>query len=116
VDDELRKVGVNAYVCWQASRYSVPWQVVERSVWLRERAGDSEVHYGEQRIATHNKTLREHPTVTQPEHHRGIPRIAGAERKILIHIQNMARQWVRTKRAFAQVQCIFWPCDIPLYS
>ena len=90
VDDELRKVGRDAYVCWQGSRYSVPWQFVGRSVWVRERAGDVEVHYGEQRIAAHSKTPREHLTVTQPEHHRGIPSTARAERKILIHLQNMA--------------------------
>jgi hypothetical protein len=89
-DDELRKVGRDAYVSWQGSRYSVPWQFVGRSVWVRERAGDVEVHYGEQKIAAHNKTLREHLTSTQPEHHRGIPTSARAERKILIHIQSMA--------------------------
>ena len=90
VDDELRKVGRDAYVCWHGSRYSVPWQFVGRSVWVREQAGDVEVHYGEQRIATHNKTLRKHLTITQPKHHRGIPTTSRAERKILIHIQHMA--------------------------
>jgi len=90
VEDELRKVGRDAYVCWQGSRYSVPWQFVGRSVWVHERAGDVEVHYGGQKIAAHNKTLREHLTITQPEHHRGIPTSARAERKILIHLQNMS--------------------------
>jgi hypothetical protein len=27
VDDQLRKVARDAYVSWQASRYSVPWAV-----------------------------------------------------------------------------------------
>jgi transposase len=90
VDDELRKVGRDAYVSWQGSRYSVPWEFAGREVWVHERSGDVEVHYGEQRIAAHSKTSREHLTVTQPEHHRGIPSGARAERKILIHIQAMA--------------------------
>ena len=80
LDDELRKVGRDAYV---------PWQFAGREVWVHERSGDVEVHYGEQRIAAHNKTPREHLTATQPEHHRGIPTGARAERKILIHIQDM---------------------------
>jgi transposase len=90
VDNELRKVGRDAYVSWQGSRYSVPWQFAGRDVWVHERSGDVEVHYGEQRIAAHSKTLREHLTVIQPEHHRGIPSGARSERKILIHIQDMA--------------------------
>jgi hypothetical protein len=34
--------------------------------------------------------LREHLTITQPEHHRGIPTSARTERKILIYLQNMS--------------------------
>jgi transposase len=90
VDDELRKVGRDAFVSWQGSRYSVPWQFAGREVWVHEQSGDVEVHYGEQRIAAHSKTAREHLTATQPEHHRGIPSGARAERKILIHIQDIA--------------------------
>jgi len=89
-DDELRKVGRDAYVSWQGSRYSVPWQFAGRSVWVREQCGDIQVHYGEQCIAAHRKTPRGHLTATQPEHHRGIPPGARVERKILIHIQSTA--------------------------
>ena len=32
VDDELRKVARDAYVSWQGSRYSVPWEYAGRSV------------------------------------------------------------------------------------
>jgi len=32
-DDELRKVARDAYVSWQGSRYSVPWQYVGQQVW-----------------------------------------------------------------------------------
>jgi hypothetical protein len=62
VDDELRKVGRDAFVSWQGSRYSVPWQFAGREVWAHEQSGDVEVHYGGQRIARHSKTPREHLT------------------------------------------------------
>lgn len=90
VDEELRKVGRDAYVSWKGSRYSVPWQFAGRSVWVREQCGDVQVLYGEQCIAVHNRTSHRHLTATQPEHHRGIPLGARPERKILIHIQSTA--------------------------
>ena len=90
LNDELRKVGRDAYVCWQGSRYPVPWQFASREVWVHEQSGNVEVHYGEQRIAAHSKTPREHLTVTQADHHSGIPGTARSERKTLIHIQDMA--------------------------
>ena len=46
VDDELRKVARDAYVSWQGSRYSVLWEYAGRSVWVRDRGGAVEVHYG----------------------------------------------------------------------
>ena len=51
LDDELRKVARDAYVSWQASRYSVPWQYAGKEVWVREHGVDVEVHYGGERIA-----------------------------------------------------------------
>jgi len=90
VDDELRKVARDAYVSWQGSRYSVPWAYAGRSVWVRERGNDVEVHYGRDRIAAHSQARAKHLVVTQPEHHRGIPLGARQEHKILIHIQNTA--------------------------
>ena len=35
VDGELRKVARDAYIDWQGSRYSVPWQYVGKEVWVR---------------------------------------------------------------------------------
>jgi hypothetical protein len=90
VDDELRRVARDAYVSWRSSRYSVPWQYAGRSVWVRERLGEVEVHYGRERIATHEKAARKHGIVTQSEHHRGIPLGSRNERKILIHLQGTA--------------------------
>jgi len=90
IDDELRKVARDAYVSWQGSRYSVPWEYAGRSVWVRERGRDVEVQYGRERIAVHSQAQRKHAVVTQTEHHRGIPLGARQERKILIRIQDTA--------------------------
>jgi hypothetical protein len=38
-DDELRKVARDAYVSWQGSRYSVPWQYVGQQVWAHSEGG-----------------------------------------------------------------------------
>jgi len=90
IDDELRKVARDAYVSWQGSRYSVPWEYAGRSVWVRECGCDVEVQYGRERIAVHSQAQRKHAVVTQTEHHRGIPFGARQERKILIRIQDTA--------------------------
>lgn len=90
-DDELRQVARDAYVSWQANRYSVPWQYVGKEVWVREQANQVEVHYGSERIAVHARAARRHQVITQRLHHDGIP--LGATNgggKILIHMREMA--------------------------
>ena len=90
-DDELRKVARDAYVSWQASRYSVPWQYVGKEVWVRERGADVEVHCGGQRIAVHSRAERRHQVVTHAPHHAGIPlggnKVGG---KILVEMRETA--------------------------
>lgn len=90
MDDELRKVARDAYVSWRGSRYSVPWEYVGRSVWVRDCGRDVEVHFGRDRIAVHSQAARKHMVLTQAEHHQGIPLGARAETKILIRIQDTA--------------------------
>lgn len=90
IDDELRKVARDAYVSWQGSRYSVPWEYAGRSVWVRECGREVEVHCGRERIALHSQAPRRHVVVTQADHHRGIPLGARHERKILVRIQDTA--------------------------
>lgn len=90
-DDELRKVARDAYVSWQASRYSVPWEYAGKQVGVRDRGDDVEIRYGAQRIATHALAPRKHAIVTQPEHHKGIP--LGGQRpdaKTLVHPRQSA--------------------------
>jgi hypothetical protein len=91
VEGELRKVARDAYVDWQGSRYSVPWQYAGKEVWVREVAGEVEAHDGRARIATHTKAQRKHDVVTFSPHHQGIPLGAHPARgKILIHVQQSA--------------------------
>ena len=90
-DDELRKVARDAYVSWQASRYSVPWQYAGKEVWVRERGVEVEVHYGGDRIAIHQHAIRKHEVITQRTHHHGIPLSAAPSGgKILVHMREMA--------------------------
>lgn len=90
-DDELRKVARDAYVSWQASRYSVPWQYAGKEVWVREQSDAIEVHYGGERIAVHPRAARKHQVITERVHHETIPLVANhSGSKILIHMREMA--------------------------
>jgi transposase len=89
-DDEQRKVARDAYVSWQGSRYSVPWQYVGKEVWVREQNGEVEVRYSAERIALHAPALRRHQVVTRSEHHQGIPLGSPSTGKTLVHIQQGA--------------------------
>lgn len=93
MDEEQRKVARDAYVCWEGSRYSVPWQYAGKEVWVREHGSEVEVRYGTERIAMHAPAATRHQVVTQHEHHHGIP-LGGSSRpaKTLIHIQQDAPQ------------------------
>ena len=89
-DDEQRKVARDAYVSWQGSRYSVPWQYAGKEVWVRQQGDHVEVRYGAERIAWHAQTAKRHQIVTQSEHHVGIPLGSPRSPKTLIHIQQGA--------------------------
>ena len=89
-DDEQRKVARDAYVAWQGSRYSVPWQYAGKEVWVREQGGAVEVRYSAERIALHAPAQRRHQVVTQSEHHQGIPLGSPSTGKTLVHIQQGA--------------------------
>jgi hypothetical protein len=90
MDDERRRVARDAYVSWQGSRYSVPWQLAGKEVWVRDRGADIEIRYGAERIAVHAQAVRRHQIVTQHEHHEGIPSVNRQSGKTLIHIQQNA--------------------------
>jgi transposase len=89
-EEELRRVARDAYVAWQGSRYSVPWQYAGKDVWVCEHAGQVEIFHGAGRIAQHDRAAR-HQVVTHAEHHHGIP-LGGQNRgdKILVHLRETA--------------------------
>ena len=90
-DGELRRVARDAYVDWQGSRYSVPWQYAGQEVWVREMANEVDIRTGRERIAMHGRAQRKHSVLTFPPHHQGIPLGArSAPGKILIHLRQGA--------------------------
>jgi transposase len=89
-DEEQRKVARDAYVSWQSSRYSVPWQYAGKEVWVRQQEREVEVRCGAELIARHAPAVRRHQIVTRSEHHEGIPLGSKATGKTLIHIQQNA--------------------------
>jgi transposase len=89
-DDEQRKVARDAYVAWDGSRYSVPWQYAGKEVWVREQGGAVEVRYSAERIALHAPAQRRHQVVTLSEHHQGIALGGPSTGKTLVHIQQGA--------------------------
>jgi transposase len=90
-DEEARKVARDAYVSWQGSRYSVPWQYAGREVWVRQHGEQVEVRLAADCIALHQRAERQHQVVTQAEHHAAIPLgNTGRENKILVHLRETA--------------------------
>jgi hypothetical protein len=90
-DEELRKVARDAYVSWQGSRYSVPWEYAGKQVWVRDREQHIEIRYGAERIATHTPAPRKHLVITRTEHHEGIPLgLRRPDAKTLVHLRQTA--------------------------
>lgn len=88
--EELRTVARDAFVSWQGSRYSVPWAYAGKQVWVREREGNVEIHYGAEKVAGHAAAPRKHMVQCNPGHHQGIPLGAAREGKTLVHIRQTA--------------------------
>jgi len=89
-DDEQRRVARDAYVSWQGSRYSVPWQHAGKDVWVHEQNNTIEIRSGSERVALHARASKRHQVVTQADHHHGIPLGNQATGKTLVHIQQGA--------------------------
>ncbi len=73
LEEELRRVSRDAYVSWQANRYSVPWRYAGQQVRVRGSSDVVEVYASQERIALHPRLAGLHRTSAQPEHHAGIP-------------------------------------------
>jgi transposase len=70
---QLRRVGRDAYVTYQANRYSVPWELAGLEVEVREVAGQVEIWREQQRWVTHPQCRGRYQVVSVPAHHRGMP-------------------------------------------
>jgi transposase len=90
-DEQTRKVARDAFVNWNGSRYSVPWQYAGKEVWVRpQQDGTVEVRYGGQRIAQHLEAEGKHQVMRQHDHHAGIPFGSRQPAKTLIHLRETA--------------------------
>ena len=87
-----RKVARDAYVSWQGSRYSVPWQYAGKAVWVATAGGRRSRCIAEpSELRCMRGRAGRHQVITRREHHEGIPLGAGnSGGKTLIHIQQSA--------------------------
>lgn len=85
---ELRRVGRDAYVAYQANRYSVPWGAAGQEVEVREVAGQIEIWQANQQLAAHARCPGRYQVSTVAAHHAGMPWGPGARRsknRITVH-------------------------------
>jgi transposase len=69
----FRRVGRDAYVAYQANRYSVPWSAVGQEVEVREVDGQVEIWRANRRLATHPRCPGRYQVSTVAAHHAGMP-------------------------------------------
>lgn len=87
VPKELRRVTMDAFVHFGASRYSVPWPLAGKEVTVSTRAGLVEIRRNGELVAAHEMAGGSHRSVVRQEHHEGIPLGAGGGKsKPRIHI------------------------------
>jgi transposase len=90
LDLEDRTATTDAYVNWEASQYSVPWQYAGKSVSVTGNEERVDVHYGQERIARHRRAEHRHSVIREDEHHAGLPYGAPPARKTLLRLRQTA--------------------------
>ena len=50
IDNEQRNIARDAYLSWNGSRYSMPWQYAGKEVWVGDHRPAVEIHYSTKRI------------------------------------------------------------------
>ena len=73
VEEHIRIVTRDAFVAYQANRYSVPWQAAGKEVSVREKDGRIEILRDGQVLATHARSMERHQTIIITAHHADIP-------------------------------------------
>lgn len=87
VEEQIRIVTRDAFVSFQASRYSVPWQAAGKEVLVRESvekdgSKDSRIVIlrDGQVLTTHERSLEKHQTITVAAHHADMPSVETGRR------------------------------------
>jgi transposase len=90
---EPRRVAKDAYVSYRANRYSVPWRVVGREVWLQEVDGQLQISREGERLALHSLCTGRHQVITVAGHHQDMPMESQSRRgKVQIVLRERAPQ------------------------
>ncbi len=69
----VRRVTRDAFVCWGANRYSVPWQNAGKEVLVQELGAQLQILRENQPVAVHLLASGTHQTVLVAAHHHDIP-------------------------------------------
>lgn len=87
VDQQERKVATDAFVNWDASRYSVPWPYAGKQTSVRaQHDGSVEIRCEDQCIARHTPAPHKHSVISIADHHAGIPMGSTRQGKTLVYL------------------------------
>lgn len=73
VSQEMRRAGIDAYVCFRTNRYSVPWQAAGKEVKVRLCGLQLRIERDGEQLASHPLCTGRFQTLTQPGHLVGMP-------------------------------------------
>ena len=73
VVEAVRRVSRDAFVCWGANRYSVPWQHAGQQVRVRELGEIVEIVREQTQLALHSRCPGRHQVQVIAAHHADIP-------------------------------------------
>lgn len=93
ISQQVRRVGIDAYVCFRTNRYSVPWQAAGKEVLVRLCGLQVRIVQDGQEVASHALCTDRYQTITQPGHLVGMPYGPGnGKRKIQVALTALADQ------------------------
>lgn len=92
VMEHVRRVSRDAYVTYQANRYSVPWHAAGKEVVVREADNHLEIWRDTQQLARHVRCRGRHQIVTVAAHHATMPTGQRLHGKLRISLKVTAPQ------------------------
>jgi hypothetical protein len=103
VPEYARTVARDAYVAFEANRYSVPWAFAGREVTVRDLGAEIEIHRDGARLAVHARCSDRHRVITVAAHHADMPFSGPSRAKIQLHLKAVAPEVaVRSLAEYAQ--------------